>query len=814
MEEVERKRIRNLLGGGPVYAAANSVGLLDILDADDPLAISPRDFAMTVGAIDGYTRELKSLLSSSHPLSQSIDPRDVLLRRNIIQKWAESIINSHGIDDSSEEYQDKILAYARVISAVTTGRDRAFILNELAEITESQLPLAEKLEKLAHPEVNSTIARVSGALKDRGTIGAVSINSLFKFLSSPLSREGIEELMQNNPDFLIDRSSGVITPIISLEDFYNDFWALTAEKREEFMNIVLNVGQPPINFKMQMAAQGSGLLETFLPPEEVVKEGRIAPKVLGQTLAKSVGMATTNQELAHLFCGMLHAVHEDVVRPRAENPGVRFGYRLNSFLVYIGGAKIAQELHSFGNTREEWRPGLADSKHLVEPMERAAFLRRVANLPEGRASTIKRIGKRLGTGTYADTKEIEYTDEFLADHTDEAAQQNGDGLVLQLVKENSGVRSKHIFDVTIRTVKQMIECDAKAKESVEGLLPVFEVKSALIAEETDMDIAARKAGIVETLLKGVGVHLKRDDIRHSVRFTSAGAFDHGKDFRVSSHMRGVHFNDLPERTYGERQAKQLAAESIFAVQLFTILSGRHFDRDRHGRNQGIRVGYDANNNLIITVGDFDDGAVTLDPPTENQKRIFANIVMDALANSAINGFNPVSSLKHTFAKAQKSAELSGAEHAEDLRYVDSTVEAIVSLGDVMKHVGVAGYVRAIKAVVNTGQIDPVIEDTFKERFASIQKLLKSPNSTDATVAKERGRREEFYPPPTDENRRFTNGFNRFVGKTVLALGAKILGSKVLGLVGGLVGSDRIVFPKSYADRFRAGEATAPSVAER
>ena len=714
------------------------------------------------------------------PLLFTNDPRGVQTRDKIIGLWLDAIVQKHGTDHGAENYAPTILAHARQ-AAQTLGDHhmapalRAHILNELSEAVQSQLPLAQDLENIAHPERHAHGFDAKSAYPHSSKIK--NIQSLFAFLSSPYSDEGSLAFL--------NAQSAFPQEIPEAKSLYRFFWALETQQRTQILSEILEVDtKPDLVFKMGLHTQGKNLLADFLPP---AKEKSNA-KIFGERFAMAIGKATTQEELAFLFSHMLHAVHKDKTQPPSADPDIRFGHRLTAFLVAIGGAKLAQGAHSFSQTPDAWKIGLAQSKSQAGPMRRVNFLKKAASLPHEIATGIARIGKRLGTGTYIDTKEVIFTPEFLALNPAMADEQSRDGLVLQLLKEGSGKLSSRVFDLTIRTFKEIAATDAEAHQSLSGLIPIFEHKAKMIREETDLNCIAVKARIAEKLIDGVTV--KRG--RLTAHFATAGVFRHGEDFKVSRKILGVHFNLMPENTPQERALKSTVAETIFTAELFTISSGKPFNHDQHGENQGIQIYVEASGNTRAHIGNFDDGAIILEPPTEKQKKLFANIIMDAMANSAINGFNPVSSLKHTFSKAQKAAELSGPDNADDLSYVDAMIEAIVSLGDYTGHMSTPAIIRSLRTVYNAKSIAPDIAETFSARFSAIQSIGENPFDT-----LENQRRQMFYPPPTAQTICFTSRANRAMGRALLAVAPRLLQSSALPHI---LGNNEIIIPAGYNDR--------------
>ena len=108
--------------------------------------------------------------------------------------------------------------------------------------------------------------------------------------------------------------------------------------------------------------------------------------------------------------------------------------------------------------------------------------------------------------------------------------------------------------------------------------------------------------------------------------------------------------------------------------------------------------------------------MALDAPTKEQKELFVDCLVNAMANTMRNKYGFLSSLKHTIAKVSKEL---GPDHQADLDYLNSVMRAAISLGDYMHYMKPSDYKQAFLAVVEAGNIDPVITDKLWARMGSI-----------------------------------------------------------------------------------------------
>jgi len=661
--------------------------------------------------------EVKFPAEKMSPFTEGYSPSFVSSRNDILSGWLHSVREEHGVDDESESYAETIMRYADELETNLPPLMAYHWLNELSEICETQLDLAEKIEEKAQPEEGllESVLTYGADIQDQG--------EMIDFLRQPVRKDTLEKFISKNK-------------IENPKEFHESFWLLSNEERAEFLSDVLDTSQDELVFKAKAITQFEELFNAFLPPE---KEGSNA-RAYGVNFTKAVASSVDNKDLVFLLSSALKAVYDDAREPKSDDPDVRFGYRMASFAMAIGGAKIAQNAHSLSKTPEVWKQGLAQVKSKASPMRRLAFLKQAQSFGnQSIYSCIKRIGARRGAGTYIDTKIVEMTDSYLATQPQMATEQNEkDGLVLQFLKEGSSGQSKRIFDLTIKAIKKIGETDKKAQEAIGKLIPMIEHAVNMIDEETNLQHSGAKGKLAKKLINGLVVKVHN----LTTEFFAAGAFAFGKNFKISRNVEGEHFNDFPEKTVEQREIKAKVAESIFTASLYTMLTGRQFNHDAHGDNNRNKVKVWENDHITIQSGHFDDGAIMLNAPTDQQKRMMANIVMDSLANSAINGFGQPSSLFHTIERVRDYTAQDEKASLDDLAYIDAMSKAVPALMDYTKYMSLSAIGRSVNAVLKTRDIDPAIMETIKGRYKDINFL--SPRFS-ATAEKER--RNNFYPKP-------------------------------------------------------------------
>ncbi len=607
-------------------------------------------------------------------------------------------------------------------------------------------------------------------------------------LATPKNSQEVEDQI----NFLC--KSDVETRADTNRQFYEDFWDSSREERTEFFKDLISVNGASIGFLLRNKTFiESTLLPKFLPMNTQARQD--AEKKRPGTSAYENGMNFANyiatvlgkgghiDMLANVLSAMVTAIHDHPIDTNQSNEmnEIIFGKRLSTFLLEAGAIKLAQNIHSFDNTPSAWKVPLENSKSEADPMGYEAFVKQARKtLPPELFTNIEiPIDGHRGAGTYLDTYAIKFKAEYLQQHPE----YKENNFVLQLVKPGAGLRSQASLNLVIDAMEALMSKKQDAKESLSGIVDVFKETQHLMQEETDLTLVPEKAKMAEKLYEGLRVELPNIEIE----FHTPGFFDYNKNFRICRDLKGQHFNDIFKNDPAKLSLKKEIALAILISELYMMLTGKPFDHDRHGANQNIEVLKHPTKpgKLLVRIGNFDEHGIILTPPTTAQKEIFANVLLDALANSAINGFNPVSSLKHTFGRAQAAAQ-SSKQTINDTNYVNHMINAVLKHGDyraVLAQYSKDGklhesktqlyknLLKALKVVINTGHVDPVISKVFAERLKKIRLQLVPGASKYAAnrlgLTDELRRRAEFYPRPNAKEAQYTSRLKQLMG--VMAL---------------------------------------------
>ncbi len=515
---------------------------------------------------------------------------------------------------------------------------------------------------------------------------------------------------------------------------------------------------------------------------------------------------------ARLVSGLMTALYNDRNNPRSTDEAERFGYRLKDFLLEIGGAKIAQLAHSFIKTPKAWKKGLDEAKYAADPLREDAFMARYDAVVPADLRRHIQVAEHRGSGSYLDTRSIKLSPDYIRQNPIYAGFENAN-FALQLVKPGSGERSLGILKLLVEAFEHVKANDKEGSRSIAAFIPIAEHAAENINEESHLTLLKAKNDVASKLYEGLVIEHKDADIH----FGSARMFDHNDDYRIVIDIQGDHFNDLK----CSDDLKQVIAKAIFMSELYMLLSGKPFDHDRHGHNQGIRIipPTATNSKCKIIIGNFDEGAISTQAPTTKQKELFAQIIMDALINSSRFGFSPGSSLTHTFARYQEQGKQSKA----DLNYANAMIKSIISLLDyVNKSFGRAKFpdvLDCIRVVMQSKELDEVTVKAFRDRFRAYQMYreripVHEQEPADVQrLADEKLRVENTYFKPTSADLKFGSDFNSFIVNMAFDMLPAIIGGKEswglraqlaeATLPAGLVAKSnyRLRFPEGYQARF-------------
>lgn len=359
------------------------------------------------------------------------------------------------------------------------------------------------------------------------------------------------------------------------------------------------------------------------------------------------------------------------------------------------GGKILQAVHSYlqsVNTDDpnliQFRDDLKASKSdFNRPFRWDIFSRLNAAVPQKIRKTMA-VGRLLGAGSYGYTVQV--------------ARGGKRPTALTLLRGNVEYEAQHQFEHYRSTAEKLSKHDAKW----EPLIGILANARDMARIEADFTIGAKQIRAAEKLYNGYKI--TADGQTFKIR--TAALCDHGKEYKETRLAKGVHFNDLPAATAQDRAYRQAVAKAVFTAEIGVMLSGAGFDYDRHGAQQRVAGG---------TITLFDHGSLMYDLdrndvkiPTEEEKQTLGTIIA-SVYKTLENGEKPVI---ETLLDHLRDTSVYGGSAG----YIESFKRGILALGDYRQHMGDTDEARnkavagAIMAVITSGSVDPVIQNTVIE----------------------------------------------------------------------------------------------------
>ncbi|MFN8391283.1 MAG: hypothetical protein U0136_13405 [Bdellovibrionota bacterium] len=462
-----------------------------------------------------------------------------------------------------------------------------------------------------------------------------------------------------------------------------------------------------------------------------------------------------------------YAIASDRDAPSARGAAQRFGFRLADFLMRIGGAKLAQALHSYDETPSAWKVGLGRSKDAVEAMSDEDFTAEARRqLPSAMLSALDSgdlvIGEHIGAGAYLDTRALAISVDYRRGNRLYRGVPDDAEFVLQLVKPQAPERARKVYDVTLRLLGMQESGKRVAAIGAEALVLIIEHYRDMLDEETNLEAARDKAAQLSRMAKQFTISLEDNTAlvrvvgkpkQASIRFQAAGMFEAGPRFRVSTRMKGVHFKDMPQRTADEKLVKFFVAIACFMRHLRFLLSGKPFNHDPHAANLRAVVVTNSSSLVEIVVGEFDELGICR-APTERQMRIFGDMLMDAVGCALHYGIDLNETIKEAF-----SIVAVRMRRGDDK--VHSMLKTLMTISDYQSYIdwytgnpltNAAVYLQMLQGLAASDSVHPTLREVFGTRFAAIQLLLKPKSATTAEaralLLSEQTRVNEWYPMNT------------------------------------------------------------------
>ena len=618
------------------------------------------------------------------------------------REWARSIADITGKDNGQAGLIGSLSPYIRQIQQGMTPLNGRIVLNELSEALESQWEVAKAIHEACQPE---HFARHETSPFEDPTIQLSELISsplsLLDFLKEPYSAEQTKAFLAAQPNF----------PAEKAQRFYDGFFYLPFDRQVDFMADVMGLnGSRNFHFVVQQI-KNSHLVDEFLPPDDP-QYAEAAAYQIGLKLVDGIDTLSSAKTTVKCVVAAIDAIRSDKLEvaltaqrdPERADPDVRAGYRLGRFLSDhdSGGHKVAQFGHSAPNRNDKWDRGLASSKSEAGRVSRYEFLCELRDsVPAGMREHILRVGAYEGTGSWLSTYRIELDPEYVAanpEYTRIPERHKDKGFVISVLKPRARQNGFEFIDELLELAETVIinaelNGDERTVDSVKTLIKIVQQARRAIEWETDLRNSKKQEELARQFYDSVHVIVGR---HHYTAYTQ-DAFDFGEAFRISLRVGGEHFNHLAANSNDDFYVRQTAVAK-FTYAVLMSLRGKQFNHDIHGDNGGVTK----LSAKLTELGEFDNGALDINAPTDAQKKMFADCLVNAIANSERNGYEFFSSLKHIISETSKNL---GADRQQDIEYVDTLMRAVISDGDYLRHMKPADAKQALLGIVAGGGID-------------------------------------------------------------------------------------------------------------
>jgi hypothetical protein len=383
------------------------------------------------------------------------------------------------------------------------------------------------------------------------------------------------------------------------------------------------------------------------------------------------------------------------------------------------GRKLAQAIESHNDTPDDIKEALKDAKTNAAPPLRWELHEWLEEnyTPHQQADPVLRMGQMLGAGSYGVTVQV--------------FKQSAAITAVTLLRPNMYEQAQDEFMILNRAAEVLIR-----KNSMFRSFDDMQCEAAVASrKEVDMDVAKLQQGYAEALYN----HFKVTINGVNFEFKAAPWVSHGKRYKETAVIQGLHFNDLAKDLAHQDLVKP-TAQAILAAELFFRLLGTYCDGDRHGGQQKIQ----RKSASDVEIGNFDFGGMSIIKLRDWQKTLLGELVGELLW--AIN--NPLNLRETNFSDkliqhlcekyvrkfAQKNFEgpkgklyLIGDEKAK--HFVGGIKRGLLALGNYFSALkddlpAVKNVFRAVlSAEINLGdkieKIDPIIETAMLEQIPAI-----------------------------------------------------------------------------------------------
>lgn len=733
---------------------ADLVEAYRVYENNDILGRCPRIKSEYNQEIRQRLRDLQNsedILSITENLIFNTKLDDPKLKKDVIRRWVKTTAGIYGIDDHSPAYFSKISQLCQKVIDCTRApedtrsmdrtKNNAYIFSEilpaLAEEVQAQEGLSFHIRDMMQDALKKSVFNGKNHLiSAAGELGLDVLAKredlrlpLIDFLTSPLTRENVGAFHDILAPLEHDmkHTRGHTTGRSIYFNFYSIFLGYMAHNSSEEQRHAALANMHENFWSLPIEARTFYIEKVIFPTDQKHDQDfhRSADVILDKILPEGhkyadLGRLMINAYLENLpIYGQRVLLSALMVASDTANPGdaddESIGRALGEILVNLepAGVKLAQSIHSHPDTPEGIRKGMDDVKGRSNlPLRWDLFTRMNDVLPAEKRKVIKHVGSMLGGGAY------QYTVGTLMQDDRETA--------MSFLRRNIRPRAEAEFSFF-----------ENAAETLIAEKPEFSPLRDIIAQafrssytETDYDLGQEQVTIAEDIYNGLSICINGEDFT----FSTASWLDHGEDWKECAKAPGVCFNDLPADTDAQQKRKVKLAKAILAAEFITIISGRTFDHDSHGSNLNIK------NNHITR---YDHGAMSLTPPSVEEKKLLGKAIGQAVRASALNKHASLGSLLfNSLSDIQNETD-----NAKQIEYLATVQRGILALGDYIKVLDTQDVIGILTAVTkHPNASEDILNTTRKEIGIGAFALLASKFATT------KGKQDSIRISPPSQNR--------------------------------------------------------------
>ncbi len=589
-------------------------------------------------------------------------------------------------------------------------RDRTLILEDMAVALNIQAELAAHIHHKLEPTKQNVLKShlpIMGieALMKKIESDETIRKDVIRYLSEPLSRNSIKILSEHilTDQYLVRSMTNL--DFVEVKNGRVHLGKLGSDRLNQTLTELHdNYTTLPIEIK-------SGILSVLLVPgEHRLDEARkrlTYDDAIQMVFKKVFKPGMENFEEAESFASAYLETAQDFERPAilaalmalSANNGTdhhSVPERAAQIMRLLGPAyvKFGQTVNSHPRTHEEWKDATAELKSNARIEPRWETIRRTIELlPPEQASSIVHFGPVLGSASFNTAMELTINSS------------DGEINVVSLTERpHAWTRADTGFGHLGRAIDRWDHpSTAQSKRTVAEM--IIEAKN-VARVETDPTAGAKQYSRAQEMYAGTEIQFKEDGT--CLTITPASSYAAANQIRLISKAEGVHFSELPETTLAERTLKQKIAKAYIALELSTILAGRGFDCDRHGRQMKVDISDPSN----IKINLYDFGGVDIKKPSKEANRALGRALND-VALGLQQGRDPISLF-------ESSLDKDG--NPEVRMYLMRARKAWLALQDFQKYVEPKDMLGVLHVAI-AQPVDPDIMTEFKS--AQLLKMFRS-----------------------------------------------------------------------------------------